>query len=419
MNCFRWVNEWILVLSVSLLPPGALAQGYSSPKPQSTKSPYSRCPSAQLPGRAEDDALAVSQGLTDVPLESTPANFLTSDKSTRVGVWGDSHTASGDFMFAALKQWGFAKNHVRPSLIQPAFQLSGVRLPLKKFCLSEGWKTFHAQREPTQSAGFTQTLLQLRSQKPNNFIWLDFRHPNDNVLLSKLQVHYTSQDASRPLVIAISVDNQQEYLFSGKTDAPSLLQINSQQPFATVRLRLVQGQLSIQGFAPLYVEPSSVVLDIFSTPGAMAKVWKDNKPQIVGKPYDTVIFQYGTNEGMASDFNENKYAKELRRSLSIFKALHPKARCIVIGPPVRGRIFNPEPPPFNLIHQSISQVQATVAKEQGCQAWNWQASLQTKGTVQKLLSISPPLINLDMVHLTKEGYEFSGQMFAKLTAWNN
>jgi len=72
-----------------------------------------------------------------------------------------------------------------------------------------------------------------------------------------------------------------------------------------------------------------------------------------------------------------------------------------------------------LIHQSISQAQATVAKEQGCQAWNWQASLQTTGTVQKLLSHTPPLIKHDMVHLTKEGYEFSGQAFAKMTSWKN
>ena len=419
MTGFRWVNKWILVLSVCLLPPAALAQGRSSPKPQATKSPYSHCPSAQLPGRGEDDALAVSQGLTDVPFEPTHANFLTSDKSTLVGVWGDSHTASGDFMFAALQQWGIAKNHVRPGLIQPAFQLSGVRLPIKKFCLSEGWKTFHAQREPTHSAGFTQTLLQLRSETPNDFVWIDFRHPNDNVLLSQLKVHYTSQGAGGPLVIAISVDNQQEHYFRGKTDAPSLLQINSEQPFAMVRLRLVSGQISIQGFAPLYAEPSSVVLDIFSTPGAMAKVWKDNTPQIVGKPYNVVIFQYGTNEAMTSDFNENKYSKELRRSLSIFKALHPNARCIVIGPPIRGGKSNPEKTPFNLIHQDINQVQATAAKEQGCQAWNWQASLQSKGNVKNLLSHTPPFIKLDMVHFSKEGYEFSGQMFAKMTPWKN
>ena len=419
MTCFRWVNKWILVLSVSLLPPVALAQGHSSPKPQVTKPSFSHCPSAQLPYRAEDDALAVSQALADATLESNSASLPPSDKTTRVGVWGDSHTASGDFMFAALQQWGISKTHVRPGLIQPAFQLSGVRLALKRFCISEGWKTFHAQREPTPGGGFTQTFLQLRSQTPNDFVLMDFRHPHDNVMLSQLQVHYVSHDTGRPLVMAISVDDQKEYYVNGKTDVPSLIQINSEQPFATVRLRLVSGQISIQGFAPLYAEPSSVVLDIFSTPGAMAKVWKDNEPQMVGKPYDVVIFQYGTNEAMASDFNEYKYAKELRRTLSIFKALHPKARCIVIGPPVRGGISNQEKTPFNLIHQGISQAQATVAKEQGCQSWNWQASLQTKGTVQKLLSHTPPLIKLDMVHLTKEGYEFSGQAFAKMTSWKN
>jgi lysophospholipase L1-like esterase len=380
---------------------------------------YRSCPQARWPTPDANLTMTLSEGTPYTPWQQTSKTLLPVRQARRVGIWGDSHTASGDFLSSALQQWGIDKNHVRPGLIPPAFQVSGVRLPFKKHCLSAGWKTVSAHREFKQGGAFTQTLLQLRSDTSGDMVWMDFRFPHDAVRLTQLQVHASRQEADRPWVIAVSVDNQSEHYYKAGSDLSSILQIQASRPFATVRLRVVSGQLNILGFEPVFAEPPGLIVDTFSTPGATAKVWSDIKPVIVGKPYDTVLFEYGTNEAMASDFNEKEYATALRQNLSKFRSLHPKARCVLIGPPERGGMSNLPSIPYTQVHQTISQVQARVAKEQGCHAWNWQSSLQAVGTVGQLQSATPPLMGGDRVHLTKEGYEAGGRAFAKMTPWKD
>ena len=380
---------------------------------------YRHCPEARFSDQKEGHTFSLSQGSQQVSDTASLIKDRSAKLVRRIGVWGDSHTASGDFIFAALNQWGIPKKDIRPSLIQPAFQIPGVRLPLRKFCLSSGWATVHAQRASQQGRLFNQTLLQVRSETSNDFMWIDFRFPHENVRIDQLRVHFVKENPDRVLVVGVTVDNQQEKYFSTTPDLPSTLEINASHPFATIRIRLIAGELIVHALEPVYSNPPTTLVDIFSSPGAMAKVWNDFKPVILGKPYETVIFEYGTNEAMASDFNEAEYTNALRKSLSNFRALHPKARCILIGPPERGGISNRPPTPYTVIHQIINQVQITVAKEQGCKAWNWQASMQTMGTLKQLRVNTPPILAADMVHLTKEGYEFSGQIFGKMISWRN
>ena len=380
---------------------------------------YRHCPEARFPDQKAGHTFSLSQGKQQVSNTASLIKDQPAKLVRRIGVWGDSHTASGDFIYAALNQWGIPKRDIRPSLIQPAFQMPGVRLPLRKLCLSSGWATVHAQRGFQQGGLFNQTLLQIRSETSNDFMWIDFRFPHENVRLDQLRVHFVKEDPDRVLVMGVTVDNQQEKYFSTTPDLPSTLEINASHPFATIRIRLIVGELIVQALEPVYSNPPATLVDIFSSPGAVAKVWSDFKPVILGKPYETVIFEYGTNEAMASDFNEAEYTNALRKSLSNFRALHPKAHCILIGPPERGGVSNRPPTPYTVIHKIINQVQIKVAKEQGCKAWNWQASLQTMGTLKQLSVYTLPILGADMVHLTKEGYEISGQMFGKMISWKN
>ena len=66
---------------------------------------------------------------------ATPNSIPAYHGVPRIGVWGDSHTASGDFVVSAIQQWGFQSKSVRPSMIQPAMILAGVKTQLKKSCI--------------------------------------------------------------------------------------------------------------------------------------------------------------------------------------------------------------------------------------------------------------------------------------------
>ena len=336
----------------------------------------------------------------------------------RIGVWGDSHTASGDFVMSAIQQWGFTSKGVRPSMIQPAMMLAGVRTQLKKSCISSGWKLQYANRTSGSVQKINKTMILLTSENPNEFLWFDFRAPNDDVRLKWLNIHYSKNDVDRSLIVAISVDGGTEQFFNLTSSKSPFLQVMSKEPFATVRIRLVLGQMGIQGLAPVYAEVPQVLLDVFSTPGAMAKGWNDMNESIIGPlNYDTVIFQYGTNEAMDLTYNDATYTKNFRMSLTAFRKMNLSARCIVIGPPARGSFTNGVVRPFPKIHSSINQIQTKIAREIGCASWNWQGMLMKFGDTNQLTTLTPPLLKEDQVHLTKQGYELSGQQFGKDIPW--
>ena len=89
------------------------------------------------------------------PWRATPAY----PAAIRVGVWGDSHTASGSFVDSMLQAWGFPADGARAGFIQPAIGLPGVRLGIARTCLSKGWNLNFAYRSSAQETGFTSTLV--------------------------------------------------------------------------------------------------------------------------------------------------------------------------------------------------------------------------------------------------------------------
>ena len=146
--------------------------------------------------------------------------------------------------------------------------------------------------------------------------------------------------------------------------------------------------------------------------------WNDMNESIIGPlNYDTVIFQYGTNEAMDLTYNDATYTKNFRMSLTAFRKMNLSARCIVIGPPARGSFTNGVVRPFPKIHSSINQIQTKIAREIGCASWNWQGMLMKFGDTNQLTTLTPPLLKEDQVHLTKQGYELSGQQFGKDIPW--
>jgi hypothetical protein len=329
----------------------------------------------------------------------------------RIGLWGDSHTASGHFVDAMLSAWGFGSTRALPASLPPALGLAGVRLPVRSQCLSTGWKLQTAHRANPNQGGFTSSLMFLSASAPGEALWLDFGDWAAPHRLQSLTLRFAKADPQRALVLGLSINHAPEALVSLTDPAHNTLQIRPPVgPLTSMRLRLVTGQLTLHALDLSYQTPPRVFMDVFSTPGALASGW--NQPEIKFAPgarYDLVIFQYGTNEAIGATFDPDAYTQSLRQSLRRFRAVTGNAPCVLVGPPDRAS-HPPVVPPYALRHMVINRIQDTLSRESGCQFWNWQTAMGAN--IARWASANPPLAQADWTHLTGTGYAQSARLFA-------
>ena len=380
------------------------------------------------------DKRADGPGAVADPLLPTPQ-----PRTFRMAVWGDSHTASASFVEAVVQAYGLQRDRSLPSFIPPTFGMPGVRLPVHKACVGGGWQLRVAHRASPASAAFGKALVALSADSADgadSYLWIDFRAPRPDTRLRALDVHFSRDHADRTLVLGVSVDDGPERVVvpnvrTGSTANPAgmgrALRLQAAPALATVRIRLIAGQINLEGLVPVYDTAPAAVVDVFSVPGATANGWRavdtqrlqDQAPQA----YDLVLFQYGTNEAMADTFEPAAYARELRANLAPFIKLNPGARCILIGPPDRGAVVAatdrrtpaPKAPALRLalVHSEIGEIQQRVGREVGCAFWNWQAAMGGPGAAARWLAREPSLMQADLVHLSPKGYALSGQLFAQ------
>ena len=330
----------------------------------------------------------------------------------RVGIWGDSHTASGSFVEAMLQAWGFPAEGARAGYVQAAIGLPGVRLGIARTCLTKGWSLNFAYRSPAQEAGFTSTLVKLRSDANDEVVVLDFPGADGAPAPQWLNIHLDKPDPDATLIVGISINGGPEAVPQVLEGAVRSLQVMPDTEIRTLRLRLIAGQLGITGFEPVYRSTPKLLFDIFSTPGAQSKGWANPKIKPISAHYDMVIFQYGANEAPSDSYQPAHYAAELRKELRQFRATYPKARCVVVGPPDRVGTTPDKKIDYPARHQSISKVQALVAPEFRCEHWDWQKAMGGPKSVLAWAKRAEPLAQPDWMHLTSQGYVESARLFA-------
>ncbi len=393
--------------------------------PAGAAAPDLRCPQDRGGEPPPLRPAARSEPAADMPM---PAPFVAHAATLnpgvpRIGFWGDSHTASGHFVWGLLDAWGLPRDRVQPGFIPPTFGLAGVRSPLRRGCSGGTWQLRVAHKA---SAGpghaFTRSLAALASETPDSWIALDFRAPQAGARLKWLDIHFHRDSRERALVLGVRVGDGVERIVSLTASTARRLQVQSDRPIATVTLRLIAGQIAVDGFAPAYEATPVAVVDIFSVPGATAQGWRGAEGEALrqgddrGPPYDVVLFQYGTNEAMDDSFDGEAYARELRSALSRFRVLNARSRCIVIGPPDRGTPRNAgrgDPQRLAHVHRAIAAIQQKVAVEKACGFWNWQAAMGGPGAAFRWLQRNPPLMQVDLIHLTTQGYETSGGLLGR------
>ncbi len=352
-----------------------------------------------------------TQMQTQTPAQPTQAMAPRPKVGLKIGLWGDSHTASGTFADSLLQALRGSRAPTHPGFIAPTFGLKGVRPPLRRACLSNDWQLALAYRSPNESPqAYAKSLAHIRTETAGGFMWLDFRHPDAHTRVKWADIHLAKDSAERPLVLGISVDDGAETVVSLGPSHNQRLRVQSDLAFATLRLRVIAGQLRIDGMAPVYEGPTQTLLDVFSIPGATAKGWRVvdtahlRREDPLDTGYDVVILQSGTNESLDPDFKVGLYEAQLNTSITQLKAAYPRARCLLIGPPDAQRSSQT----LRLINES----QQRLAAAKGCTHWNWQKAMGGPGASVRWLAKG--LMQADLLHLTPEGYAQSARSLASM-----
>ena len=344
-----------------------------------------------------------------IPTYTAPEHRHT--QGLKIGLWGDSHTASGTLTDSLLEALRLPRAQTHPSFIAPTFGVKGLRHPLRRACLSDDWQlslAFRSAHEGTQA--YAKSLAHLGTENPGAYLWLDFRYPDAQTRLKWADIHFSKDQAERTLVLGIRVDDGAETVVNLGPGSPERLRVQADQPFATLRLRVIAGQLRIAGIAPVYEGKSQVILDVFSIPGATAKGWRVvdtaylKREDPLDGGYDVVILQSGTNESLDPDFKVGLYEAQLNASITRLKTAYPRARCILIGPPDAKRSSNT----LRLINDS----QYRLASAKGCVHWHWQKAMGGPGASVQWLAKG--WMQADLLHLTPEGYTQSARSMASV-----
>jgi lysophospholipase L1-like esterase len=432
-------SAFFLLFAISASPqsitlsPGLLGRGLVCPAVK-LKSPTLPKPSIdgetiELPSDEEIAALNLPQIQS---VQNEPSSPLLSQLNTyplRIALWGDSHAAARFFSDELIKSFVANPDNVLPTFIPPLMGRSGVRLPVNKVCIAPAWKYEYAYRG-TAGVEFSRGLAKITSGVDDSYIWVDFAQAKNDARLKSLNILYTLSDVASPVTVSLSIDDGPEQELLLDKSNLGLIKINSDKSFSVLKLRLIKGPISIDGFIPEYTRAAGVYFDTFGIPGATGLSWKNISPTHFRAhgmgAYDLIIFEYGTNEGNQRPFNIALYSENLKAQLANMRQIYPDSACVLIGPTDRGVLVKrsgkkskhksaspKELLIFSKVHYEISQAQKNIGHDYGCSFWSWQDEMGGMGGAYRWIRHSPPLMAKDLTHLTVDGYQQSARDFSK------
>jgi len=384
----------------------------------------------QMPSDAELGSLAKTvirpQPLLDAQAIAglTPG---TDGASRRIAFWGDSHLAGGPFaptLIQALRNRGLS---VAPRFLPPTMGRANVVLPgLRAYCIGSAWSTDIAYTSPTPLDIGPSLVNRVVDAGPDSYLWLDLRDANRLADVRQVQLIY-SAPAGASIDYAID-DGDRRAASLPASVASQTLVLGGNGPISTLKLRVSQGKLVLQGFILERAQTPDVTMDVFGLPSATVKGWANANPNTLaqalhGVSYDGVVLEYGTNEGADPNFDGEKYADMLSRALGNVRQVFPKASCVLVGPPDRGVLRQGKGGSLPLltygrIHQRIEQIQRDVGSRFGCTEWSWQDLMGGPGGSYGWAHADPSLMGRDLIHLSPDGYRLTGRSLAHSLGWS-
>jgi len=373
------------------------------------------------------------------PAALPPLRPVAAKDAHRIAIWGDSHLAAGFFSDELLKQLNFPGDSVPNAVLPANMGKPGVRLPLRRSCVSAQWK-YEPVYITSNSATPGPGMVNMFSDQPGATLAWDVRRDKTASGYERVRILYQQTEA--PMVVGVGVDGdaEQQVTLAG-APGPAVLELAAEQPMAQVRLRLIDAGFRFHGLELLAAQPAHFRFDVFGWPGATVASWKNARQDYVGawfaQPgYQLVMLEFGTNEGNVKPFDAAAYRRTLAEAVQNMRARFPDAPCVLIAPGDRGVLVarsanvskkgkkgkRKAGPKIDLrqysrIHAEIGRVQAEVAAGAGCSAWSMMDAMGGPGSAYRWAQQTPALMATDLIHFTAAGYQRLARKFAQDMGW--
>jgi len=385
---------------------------------------------------------ATARSTEPVPPEGPAAAPLwprTGASVLRVGIWSDSHLAAGFFTQELQRLSRLGSDQMGARFVPANLGRPGVRLPLRKTCVSPDW---HYEPAHSQSAGAAHPgpgLVNMSSGQDGAWLALDLRNSARRAVHVRLRLLF--QQTERPILLALRVDGGPEQTISlTGSQGPAVLELMAQEAMSTLELRVLQGPLRLQGLEWPVATSVRLQMDVFGYPGATVGGWRHVQPASLAPwwpqpPYDLVVLAFGTNEGNVQPFSALAYRQMLQSSVSQWRAVFPQAACLLMAPGDRGVLLKrsqkggkpsprgteqavPDLLSFTRVHDEIGRIQKQVASAHGCHVWSMFDAMGGAGSAYRWARHNPPLMARDLIHFTVPGYQRLAQQMAQDLGWS-
>ncbi len=395
------------------------------------------------PDAQEVQAQVMQEGTMALPLAVEPpgGRWLSprAGLPLRVALWGDSHLAAGFFSAELGRQLQLEAEQVQPRWLPATMGRAGVRLPLRKSCVTGGWRYEPAHADPRWAASAGPAMVSMSAATPGASLAWDLRLGDGRA--ERQQVRLLYQQTEAPVQLALRVDEGEPQILNLQGPAgPAVLELQGDAPLSTVRLELLQGRWRWHALELPMLPTTRLQLDVFGYPGATVAGWKyaDSDEQQVwwrGDDYDLVALAFGTNEGNVQPFDAAAYASTLRAAVRVWRARFAASACVLIGPGDRGVLvtrsskksrkgsksaakpFRVDLLRFTRVHAEINRLQQQVAQEQGCRFWSAFQAMGGAGGAYRWQARQPALMARDLIHFTVPGYQQLARQFAGDMGW--
>jgi lysophospholipase L1-like esterase len=117
-----------------------------------------------------------------------------------------------------------------------------------------------------------------------------------------------------------------------------------------------------------------------------------------------VVIAYGTNEALSASWTAEDYRASLLQLIALFRQAVPNTSLLLVGPPDCGRLHA-----FPHLGEVI-EIQRQVAEQTGVAFWDWRHHMGGPGATH--MWVRAGLSQVDYTHLTGNGYKLLGQTLA-------
>jgi lysophospholipase L1-like esterase len=342
-----------------------------------------------------------------VPFFELMSNAQRSGQAVHILQFGDSHTASDDWVNAMRVAFQARYGSGGPGFTHAGHPFRGYRRFDVSGSSSSGWVT---EGTPSQIGDGREGLsgISITSHAPGQTVSL-------TTAGDRLQLFYLQQPGGGS--VEFSVDGTQAGVIDTKGELASGAYEYTPAPgMHEYHLRTVSAE-PVRLFGWASDANKGVTLETLGINGAQASVilnWDEAiwSAQVAERDPSLIILAYGTNEANNLKFDVEEYRAGLRAVLARVRKASPLASILMVGPPDCGRVHA-------LPHlDEVVEVQREVAREMGAAFWDWRQHMGGAGATN--LWVKAGLGQADHIHLTGDGYRLLGQtLFEELEMENS